>query len=131
MRGRESKTGERADAPANAELPVACTLGQNDGARRMERWQRLAASAAPSAHLVGNQLEVRYQPRLGVREELEALASAEAQCCSFVAWSVTQDGDHPLLRVTADPRTPDDVKSIAGLFGVSCSSPGRPSRHRI
>jgi MerR family copper efflux transcriptional regulator len=119
MKRRESENLERCDAGAAAELPVACTLGPDDGAARMDRWQRLADTATPSARRAEHQLEVRYQPGPGVREELQALAAAEAKCCSFVAWAVTQDGDHPVLHVTADPQTPDDVAPIAALFGVT------------
>lgn len=110
------------DAPGSAdrtELPLACTLGPDDGSARLRRWQHLADTANPSSRRDGHQLEVHYQPGPGVREELEALAAAEAQCCSFVAWSVTQDGDHPILRVTAEPDTPDDVAPIAALFGAA------------
>ncbi len=119
MNGRESERFERSGAPATAELPAACTLGPDDGAMRIDHWQALADTATPSARRVGHQLEVRYQPGPGVREELEALAAAEAKCCSFVTWAVTQESDHPVLYVTADPRTPDDVAPIASLFGVS------------
>ena len=63
-------------------------------------------------------LEVRYEPKLGVWEELDALVAAERQCCSFVAWEVSQDEDHAVLRVSTDPRAPDDVASIAALFGA-------------
>jgi len=118
MQRRKSESLERSDPAAAAELPLACTLGSDDGAARMARWQRLADTATPSPRRAGHQLEVRYQPGPGVREELEALAAAEAKCCSFVAWAVTQDGDQAVLHVTADPRTPDDVAPIAALFGV-------------
>ncbi len=119
MKWRESENLDHCDVGAEADLPVACTLGPDDGAARMDRWQRLADTATPSARRAEHQLEVRYQPGPGVREELQALAAAEAKCCSFVAWAVTQDGDHPVLHVTADPQTPDDVAPIAALFGVT------------
>jgi len=118
MQRRESESLERSDATPTAELPLACTLGPDDGAMRMDRWKRLAETAGPSAQRVGHELEVRYEPGPGIREELEALAAAEAKCCSFVAWTVTEEADHPVVHVTADPRTPDDVAPIAGLFGV-------------
>jgi hypothetical protein len=67
----------------------------------------------------GPRLEVRCAPRPGVAEELEALARAEAECCAFVDWSVTEvDGD-PTLVVSAYPSRPEDVASIAALFGVA------------
>jgi hypothetical protein len=100
------------------ELPVACALGPNDGAARMARWERLAQRAAPSAQRLGRELEVSYAAASGVREELEALAAAEAECCAFVTWTVAQDGERVVLRVTADPQRPDDVAPIAALVGA-------------
>lgn len=82
----------------------------------MGRWQALAEQGRPSARRSGHRLEVRYQPAPGVRDELEALADAERRCCSFVAWNVSLDGQHPVLRVTADPSAPDDIAPIAALF---------------
>jgi hypothetical protein len=49
-------------------------------------------------------------------EELEALAAAERQCCSFVAWTVSRDDDSVVLNVAADPGRPDDIAAIAALF---------------
>ncbi len=109
---------------AHAELPIACTLGSDDGAARMRRWQALAEKGRPSARRSGHRLEVRYQPERGVHDELEALAVAERQCCSFVAWEVSQDGRHPVLHVTADPSSPDDLDAIAALFEAH----GQPAR---
>jgi hypothetical protein len=94
-------------------------LGPGDGAARVRRWQALAEVGRPSAHRSGHRLKVRYQPGPGVREELEALTAAERQCCSFVAWDVRQEGQDPVLYVTADPSAPDDVVPIATLSGAS------------
>ena len=107
------------DSADHIDLPVACNLGPGDGPARLRRWQQLAATARPVALRDGPQLEVRYEPGPGVREALEALAAAEAECCSFVGWSVTQDGAIPVLQVTADPDTPDAVTPIAALFGAA------------
>ena len=101
-----------------AELPLACTLSPDDAAARMRRWQALAEKGRPSARRSGHRLEVRYQPEPGVSDELEVLASAERRCCAFVAWDVALEGHHPVLRVTADPSTPDAVVPIAALFGA-------------
>ncbi|MGI8713664.1 MAG: hypothetical protein ACR2NR_10870 [Solirubrobacteraceae bacterium] len=109
---------EQSASARETPLPVACTLGPEDGPVRMLRWQRLGETADPVARRAEGALEVRYRPGPGVREELEALAAAEQQCCSFVAWTVTEDGGHPVLRVVADASTPDDVAGIAALFGV-------------
>jgi hypothetical protein len=84
----------------------------------MRRWEALSEKGHPDARRRGHVLEVRYEPKRGVGEELDALIAAERQCCSFVAWEVSQDEDHVVLRVTADPGAPDDVASIAALFGA-------------
>ena len=99
-------------------LPIACTLRADDGAARTRRRVALSAAGHPSARRSGHLLDVRYQPELGVREELEALAAAERQCCSFATWEVHQGGDHIVLRVSADAARPDDLAAIATLFGA-------------
>ena len=99
-----------------ARLPMACTLSAGDGAARLRRWEALSAKGRPCAVRSGHVLVVRYQPGPGISEELEALAAVERECCSFLAWAVIQDGDHVILRVAADPRTPEDVASIAALL---------------
>ena len=106
------------DRSEGAHLPVACALGPEDGRARVHRWQSLAATASPRARRSGYRLEVGYAPDRGVREELESLAAAERQCCSFVSWEVRLDEGHPTLHVTADPRRPDDIAPIAALFGA-------------
>lgn len=108
---------------ADAEPPVACTLGPEDGPARMRRWRALSDKGRPIAQLRGHRLEVRYEPGPGLRDELEALATAERQCCKFLAWEVSQDGQHPVLLVTADPNTPDEVADIATLFGATTLPP--------
>ena len=101
-----------------AGLPVACALGAADGAERRQRWEALSATGRPVARRCGHQLVVAYQPEPGVHEELQALAAAERVCCSFVAWDVRTEAEHVVLRVTADPGSPDDVAAIAALFGA-------------
>ncbi len=99
------------------ERPVACTLGLDDGAERMRRWQQLSERSAPSIRRIGYQLEVRFEPGPGVREELEALAAAEQQCCAFVAWTVAPDSYHPVLHIAAPPDQPDNIVPFINLFG--------------
>jgi hypothetical protein len=98
------------------DLPLACTLGAIDGAERSRRWRQLAADAAPVARRTEGRLEVRYQPGPGVLDELCALAAAEAECCSFVAWAVTEQGGDPTLVVSAPAGEPDRIDPIATLF---------------
>jgi hypothetical protein len=106
-----------ADARASAEtLPSACTLGPDDGAARLRRWAALIEKWPPSSRREGRMLEIRWQPDPGVRDELEALADAERECCSFASWVVSTDGGEIVLRVAADPASPGDIAPIAAIF---------------
>jgi len=116
------------DVPAPVgDVPVACTLGLDDGRARLRRWQRLNESATPSARIVAGTLQVRYQPGPGVQEELTDLAAAEQICCSFVSWSVTSSDGQPVLQVSAPAEAPDAVAPSAAMFGAA-QAPARLSR---
>lgn len=110
------------DLTQDSALPLACTLGPEDGRSRLLRWQRLHAAAAPVAHLDGGRLEVRYQPGLGVGAELAELAAAEQSCCSFATWSVSEVEGHPVLQVVSPEGVPNAVAPIAALFGVNSTT---------
>lgn len=101
------------------DVPVACSLGPDDGPARLRRWQQLADRAHPIAVRDGAQPTVRYDPEPGVQEELQTLAAVEAECCSFVTWSVTQDDVGPVLLVTAGRDAPEAIEPIAALFGAT------------
>jgi len=105
-------------SPDRVVLPVACTLGLADGPERLRRWKQLGVRARPSVRRTGRELQVQFQARPGVLEELEALAAAEAQCCAFVAWTVLLDGGQPVLRVTAPEDRPEDLEWIASAFAA-------------
>jgi hypothetical protein len=99
-------------------LPVVCTLGASDGLERMRRWRELHQTARPASRREGSVLEIRYPASDGVRSELERLAAAESECCCFVTWAVVSEPPDVVLRIIADPASPDDLNSIAVMFGV-------------
>lgn len=106
----------------NSSLPLACTLGAQDGRSRMLRWQRLHETAGPVARLDAGRLEVRYQPCPDVQAELAELAAAEQTCCSFATWSVSEVQGRPVLHVVSPTDNPNAVSPIAALFGVSSTA---------
>jgi hypothetical protein len=110
---------DRGRGVPQAELPVACTLGAGDGVARMRRWQALAEKAPPRARRSNNRLDVRWHLDADGAIELDLLAAAERECCSFLSWTVTCAGTESMLTVTADPSRPDDVAAVAALFAAS------------
>jgi hypothetical protein len=109
---------ESTEGSGRTRLPVACTLGSGDAAERLERWRALAAKSAPRPRRSGHRLEVRWRLDPADSDELAELVEAERTCCAFVSWAVSRDGGDTVLTVTADPGRPDDVASIAVLFGA-------------
>ena len=110
------------DHVKRTEIPLACTLGPDDGLTRLARWRSLHESAAPVVRFEDGELEVRYRSLPGVFEELESLASAEQMCCSFVTWAVRKGDGQPMLRVTWPIDSPNAVAPIAAMFGVTDSN---------
>lgn len=103
-------------SPEPTELPIACTLETGDGAQRLARWRALSARGAPSVARKADALLVAYPAGPGVREELEVLAAAERECCSFAEWEVEQDGERVVLRIRSHG---DGLAAIAALFDVA------------
>lgn len=97
-------------------LPLACTLGPDDGPARLRRWQRLYETGDPLVRTAEGVLEVSFRPGPGIRAELESLAAAERDCCAFVAWSVTDEGREAVLRVTAPPGQPGALAPVLAVF---------------
>jgi hypothetical protein len=75
---------DRDEATTPVELPLACTLGVDDGAARLRRWQALAEGSAPRARRNRHRLEIRWRVDADGASELEALVAAERECCAFV-----------------------------------------------
>jgi hypothetical protein len=107
----------RSDHIPSPKLPVACTLGPDDGPARLARWKALHASAVPVFRLVGHELKVRYRAAPGVKKELEELAIAEQSCCGFLEWQVSEDDGQPVLRVLASGESLEGLATVAALFG--------------
>jgi hypothetical protein len=82
----------------------------------MQRWHDLWVRASPTVKRSGHVVEVHYLALPGVREELTELAALESVCCSFVSWSVEDDRDIPVLRVSGTAGRPETIEPIALMF---------------
>jgi hypothetical protein len=70
-------------------LPIACTLGPQDGAARLEEWRQITASVGLGRTNTPGQLTLRFRDDSGVGDELRRLVDAERACCAFLGWEVT------------------------------------------
>ena len=53
-----------------------------------------------------------------MRNELDALAAAERDCCSFAKWRVSHGRGEVVLHVSTDPERAEDISAIAVLLGA-------------
>lgn len=81
----------------------------------MARWRALAALGAPSVSREADALVVAYPDGPGVRDELDELAAAERECCSFADWDVESDADRVILRIRSEPA---GLAAIGAIFGA-------------
>jgi hypothetical protein len=79
-----------ADADGRRQLPVACTLGQEDGAQRVRDWRRVLQDAGAGTQREPGRFTIRFHDRAGIEDELTRLADAERDCCAFLGWNVVQ-----------------------------------------
>lgn len=83
-------------------LPVACTLGASDGARRLEDWRRLVADAFAGRDHTTGRLLLTFRDLPSVGPELERLVAAERECCAFLSWNLIRAGNTWQLEITGD-----------------------------
>ncbi|MEA3055116.1 MAG: hypothetical protein QOD30_548 [Actinomycetota bacterium] len=94
-----------------AEPPIACSLGADEVAGRIDEWQSvLAAVTSRSAIDGGLRLTFEGAPLA----ELARLAVAEHDCCRFFAFAITVDERGVALEVRAPERARELVASVFG-----------------
>lgn len=90
-------------------LPVACTLGQDDGARRLADWRRITADAGVGHAVTPGMVTLRFRDAPGVGAELQRLVTAERDCCSFLGWNVVRADNEWRVDVSGSD---DELRSL-------------------
>ncbi|MDQ2765978.1 MAG: hypothetical protein M3Y30_02370 [Gemmatimonadota bacterium] len=93
------------------QLPIACTLGPDDFAKRL-RWIAELNRAYLRAHAIeGRVMELSYAP--AAAGLLAELVRRESECCAFLRFDLEQvDGDVVRLRITA----PEEARASASML---------------
>jgi hypothetical protein len=95
-----------------AELPIACSLGPDELAGRAQEWRELAQRALIEADRTEAAAVQRYRRKPGVEAKLRELVALEAECCPFLDFALTQDGDEIVLTVGG----PAEAARVIDLF---------------
>jgi hypothetical protein len=99
------------------DLPIACSLDAGELSRRLEQIEALGRDSLAAADLAPGRARLRFAPGDGVRERVEALASAEAECCPFLELAVDATPDAVLLTIAAPPDAQPVLDELVSAFG--------------
>jgi hypothetical protein len=87
--------------PIPAEVPIACSLEATELPARFAEITRLGDDALIDVHRAPGHAELRFAAGDDIRDRVEAIVHAEAQCCGFLNMEVRDEPDLVVLRITA------------------------------
>ena len=102
----------RKGVQADVAAPIACTLGAQSMAGRLEEWERLLGHVQQREPIDGG-LRATFGPCTPL-DELMRLAAAEQDCCQFFTFAITIDHRGVALEVRAPH---DSLPVLHSLFG--------------
>jgi len=89
--------------PTGPELPIACSLGADALAGRLDEMDRLRADALRSRTATPGALVLRFAAPGDVAARVDRLVAAERECCPFLRFAVRRTGTEVVLEVTGPP----------------------------
>jgi hypothetical protein len=91
------------------ETPVACSLGAGELEQRLAAIAETGASSLISRDIEGDRHLLRFRASGTTRQQLEDIIAAEAECCSFLDLSLSEQRDELVLSITG----PKDAQAVA------------------
>ena len=82
-------------------LPIACTLNATDLRARGEELRALGGDGLLDATEDEGRAVLRFRPDPSVRQRVEAVVAAEAECCAFLDFEVAHGEDATVLTISA------------------------------
>lgn len=81
-------------------LPIACTLGADDGRQRVEEWRDVVRRSGAGARREPGLITLQFKDDANVAAELARLVSAERDCCAFLGWELVHGSDGWVVHIT-------------------------------
>ena len=105
------------------QIPVACTLGAEESARRVGEWRRFFRDSITAADTVGPEvLRLRLEPSADTLLAAVDLARREKSCCRFFEFSIDVQEDGCWLVVGVPPDAAAVLADFSLLFPRGLSS---------
>lgn len=89
-----------------SDTPIACSLNAEELPRRLAEIRAIGADALVGVDGAGT---LRFRNDEATRSRLEAIVTAESECCAFLAFDLRATDDELELRITA----PEGAEGIA------------------
>ncbi len=102
----------------SADPPIVCSLNAGELPPRLAEMAALGEQALLGARHDGAAAELRFATRAGVRERVDALVAAEAQCCGFLAIRVSETPDMVILRIHVPQGAEHALTEVLHAFGA-------------
>jgi hypothetical protein len=100
----------------STDLPMACSLSDNDLTERLAEIAQLGRAALLEAHHDGTHAELRFAVGAGVRQRIDAIVAAESRCCAFLAMHVSDAPTSVVLTIDAPAGADEAVAEIVDAF---------------
>jgi hypothetical protein len=94
------------------ESPIACSLGAGELEQRLTEIAEVGAASLISRTREGDRHLLRFRDDATTRQRLEAIIAAEAECCSFLDLSLSEDAGELVLSIGA----PQDAEEVAAAL---------------
>jgi hypothetical protein len=91
-------------------LPVACTLGAEDGTQRVQDWRTVVQGLGAGSRREPGHITLHFRDAPDVEGELTRLVDAERGCCAFLGWDLARTDDGWAVRISG---TDDELAALS------------------
>jgi hypothetical protein len=105
-----------------AEIPMACTLSPAQMEGRGDELRALGRAALVSIDCGERHATLRFRPGPEVRERVDAIVAAEAECCAFLDFTVSSGEEDTTTVVIEAPEGGEAMaRELAYLFAADAT----------
>jgi hypothetical protein len=97
------------------DTPIACSLNASQLEQRLAEIAAVGSASLISHTREGDRHLLRFRDDATTRQRLEAIAAAEAECCSFLELLLSEDAGELVLSIGA----PEEAEAVAAELAAA------------